>query len=369
MKYEELRRLLQERQKYPGCVRIARAPLINPGFPGTFNLSFTEDPWLKKYGQYVDFDHDYVFSTIQSCVRPQDIPLIDTDKSSKYLGVFEIADLAGIVNLAQKPDYAVLQKKQIEDLITLFRQLGIAPDKIHPSYNTGGSVAQLTKGKYAFDFAVPLDEISKNAFLEAGVPEENLIPDATRDTLLSLHMHRPTPWGYRNEVNINIGSKESPILLDVATLEYMPWKPKFQGDTCDSKNIIGLEEQTCGVSLAGVGLERLCMAINGLKRVQDVDHIAPVYGEFKRLFGTENCVGVESLRALHRIYSDVASYGCVPGRHQKSKIRDLLRNVPEQIEPDQINALLTIHTETQPWHHNLQEGIEPTMQRIEAYRK
>lgn len=42
MKYSDLRQRVLEHPKYEGCVSVERAPLITPGFPGTFNLSFTE---------------------------------------------------------------------------------------------------------------------------------------------------------------------------------------------------------------------------------------------------------------------------------------------------------------------------------------
>ena len=111
---------------------------------------------------------------------------------------------------------------------------------IHPSYNTGGQVKNITKEKYTFDYQVPEDSVSRKAFLKMNIPEENLIKDSTRDTLLCLHVHRPTPWGYRNEINVNIGTKEKPKLLDVATIEYTLWKPEFKGDSMLSKNIVGL---------------------------------------------------------------------------------------------------------------------------------
>ncbi len=368
MKYLELRNKVINWKKHKGCVGIERSPLINPGFPGTFNLSFTEDFWLKEYGRYVDFDHDFIFSTVQSCIRPQDIPLTNTKDSWKYLGVFEMSDLNGVLTLAKRPDFSALQKKQIKELIEFLIKLGFTAKQIHPSYNIGGSVKKITKGRYTFNFQIPEDEVSKEAFLELDIPKENFIRNSTRDTLLSLHVHRPTPWGYRNEINVNIGTHDKPLLLDIATIEYTLWKPIFKGDDALSSNIIGLEDSNDGFSIVAIGIERLNMAINKLKRIQDVDYIKPVYDKWKEIVSEENVLAIESLRALHRLYSDIHSYKLVPGWHQKKKIKHIIQNIPKNLSLDNIKKLLLAHSKTQPWHKNLEDGINVTIKRIEDYR-
>jgi len=367
MEYKILRELVQNHSKYEGCVKVARAPLIHDGFPGTFNLSFTEYPWLKEYGGFVDFDHDYVFSTVQSCIRPNDFPLLHTVDSWKYLGVFEIADLTGAVSLSKKPDYNELQKWQIRELIDFLKKVGIEQDRVHPSYCVGGTVKELTGGRYSFDFLVPKDEISRKAFLEAGVPEKNLIPDRSRDTFLSLHLHRPSPWGYRTEVNVTLGDCNKDELLDIATTEYIPWRPIYTGSDNSKENIIGLEESESGFAISAVGLERLCMAINAFPTVRDVDYISQIYDGYGVIDEAQDELAVESLRALHRIYADVISYGCKPGRHRKEKIRKMLSNIPD-FDKEKLRELLKIHSQTQPWHPELREGIEPTIEKIEMYR-
>ncbi|MBD3319334.1 hypothetical protein GF342_05490 [Candidatus Woesearchaeota archaeon] len=366
MRYEDLRNAVIEHPKYEDCVSIDRAPLLTPGFPGTFNLSFTEDPWLKEYGRYVDFDRDYTFSTIQSCIRPQDTKLLGTEDSWKYLGVFEMSDLTGMINLAERLDPTELVTWQIHELVSFFTSLGIPPDRVHPSYCKGGKVGRLTNGKYSFDREIHEDRISRNAFLSAKVPERNLIPDKSRDTFLALHVHRPTPWGYRNEVNVDIGERGNPKLLDVATVEYLLWAPVFRGDET-SKNIVGLRDLDCSVFITGIGLERLGMAMQGVQRVQDVDYLRPFYQGVEELTGGKDYLAAESLRALHRIYSDVVTRAVRPGKKQKEKIRMLIRNVG-YLELS-IRELLKVHSMIQPWHPDLNEGMEPTIERIRQYRE
>jgi hypothetical protein len=370
MLYQQLRERLENQEKYPGCVKRDRAPLIHPGFPGNFNLSFAELHWLNEYGRYVDFDHDFIFSTIMSCIRPNDFSLLQTRHSWKYLGVFEMADLGGIITSSERPDYKKLQRRRVTELIDFLKSCGLNPDNIYPVYCAGGTVEELTAGKYTFDFSIPEDRISKEAFLENGIPEENLIPDKSRDSFLALHVYgRTSPWGYRNEVNINLGDKENPDLLDIATLEYGMWRPIFKNtDESRAANVCYLKDSLCGFSISVVGLERLCMAINGFHCIRDVDYIAPVYDAYAFIDGVQDELAVESLRALHRIYSDVQSCGCIIGRHQKRKIREFLQNIPSSLSQGRIKELLTIHSATQPWHTNTEQGIEPTIERITEYR-
>ena len=249
--------------------------------------------------------------------------------------------------------------------------LGLDKNRVYITYCAGGNVQELTAGKYAFDFQIPEDKISKEAFLEVGVPEENLIADRSRDTFLALHVYdRASPWGYRNEINFNVGTKENPVFLDIATLEYGRWRPIFK-DRDESKfdNTIGLIEPDCGFFINVFGLERLCMAANGLRKVRDVDYIKPFYDEMKRQNESEDVLAGESLRALHRIYSDIENYKCVPGRHQNKKINHLLSYVYISLTNNDLGELLKLHAEMQPWHDNLKNGIEPTLERIKAYRK
>ncbi len=371
MEYKTLREMVQNHPKYEGCVEVDRAPLINDGFPGTFNLSFTEYHWLREYGKLVDFTHDFVFSTIQSCIRPEDVQLTETQNSWKYLGIFEMSDLTGAIALKKRFSDEIIHSKQISDFVKFLKGLGVPEERIYPSYCTGGSVRDLTGGKYCFNYNIPKDEISRKAFLEAGIPEENLIGDRTRDTFLSVNLRKEEQsggvslayngWGYRNELNILMRNKK---LLDVGTLERFAWTPDWQGE-----QIIGLNDTDCGFSILALGLERLCMVTNGLSRIQDVDYIAPFYERMRKTVGEENLMAAESLRALHRIYSDIDKFSIDDiGRHRKARINKMIKNIPESFSLDSLNELLKVHSETQPWYPELQEGIEPTIERIEMYR-
>ena len=406
MKYQELRDKVQNLEKYEGCVKIDRSQLINPAYPGQFNLSFTEYPWLQEYGRYTDFDHDFAFSTVQSCIRWNDIhqaamcsKLVGNERW-KYLGVFEMADVSGMISLLQRtPDYIEtvkfaretgipfdrvsrirsfdykaneLQTLQTTTLVNFLTSLGIGKDRIYPSYQLGGNISKITGGKYSFDFQTPEDCVGAFSFYEQGI--ENLISDKTRDTLLSVGLKREngegkaaticTPWGYRNEINVNIGTKKRPRFVDVGTLERFLWKPIYEGE-----QIVGLQDINDVVSIGALGLERLCMVVNGLQKVQDIDCIKPVYDAMPNV-GEKVLVG-ESLRAIHRIYADIKTYEInVPKQSSRGeKIKKLARTILDSgLDLKQIAELLKINAQCQPWHPELEGTVDFCLQEIEGFK-
>jgi hypothetical protein len=382
--YETLRTRLQAWPKHPSCRQERRAPVVTPAFPGTFNLSSTEHHWLREYGDFLGWDHDYVFTTVQSCIRLGDFAHIDSEDGARYLGVFEMADLCGEIALAHRPDYRALQGWQIGELVRLLGSLGIPPERIHASYAAGGRIADLTGGRYRFTDAIPPDHLSRDAFRDAGVPEANLTPDATRATLLALHVHRATPWGYRNEIHVDVGNARHPRLVDVATAEYFLWRPRFRGVECRREDIVGLDPLEAGATGIGCGVERLAMVANGLARIHDVDYLEPFYEALAAVLGRalepgDYSVG-ESLRAVHRIEADVRFHPEVDARpgaggsprlsaRRRKKLARLKRSVPRRIQPGELEHLLLVHARAQPWHENLEAAIEPAVRSVVDYRR
>jgi hypothetical protein len=375
MTYRELREYMQKLEKFPGCERRARAPLVHKGFPGTFNLSFTEYDYEKEFGDLSNFYKDLIFSAIQSCVRPQDIDEAIRQGRDlwKYLGVFEMADIGGQIVLSNQKRINECYAHQLRIMIKTLEDLGLDKTKIYPSYNVGGSMNEITKGKYTFDFQIPEDTLSKEQLLKFGIPAENLITDKTRDTFLSLHINKKTPWGYRNEIHYNIGTKEKPILLDIGTLEHFYWFPTYSGEE-SARNINGLENIPHTISIGALGLERLCMAVNGLNRVQDVDYLKIFYDRFKATMPnlTEEQIykAGESIRAMHRIQSDIESNGLGWSDSRKKKRRKIFQVISEnagEINSKQLESLLNIHAESQSWHPELKQGIAPTVDLILNY--
>jgi len=384
MIYQDIREKILNWQKYPGCRPVLRAPLLTPGFPGTFNMSYTEHHWLKEFGSYVNWDHDCIISTVQSCIRLNDLRHLLGDDGYRYLGVFEMADLNGEIALQKTPDYAEMMAWQMSELVTFLGELDIPRERIHASYCAGGEIKYLTRGAYEFPFQVPADVATKNALLQAGVPEGNIIPDRSRDTLLALHIHRPTPWGYRTEIYINIGTLGSPSLLDAATSEYLLFNPVFD-DGIAREHICGLEKSSHGYFGISFGLERLCMAVNGLSNIHEVDYLKEFYDVFRSIVGRPELgkqdyfIG-ESLRALHRVLTDRDFHpeaAVTNGRcgkksmsvRRRKKVASLKKNIPQELHSEGLLSLLKTHSAAQPWHNHLEEMAEVTVREIEEYRK
>jgi len=381
--YKQIRDTLSGWSKHPDCVKVLRAPLITPGFPGTFNMSYTEHHWLQEYGSFTDWDHDFVISTVQSCVRLNDLEQITGKNGWRYLGVFEMADLNGEISLKKKPDYAQAMEWQMRELVRFFKDLDIPADRIYASYCAGGQVRDITRGKYGFPYEVPPDLITKNALVQAGVPKKNLLPDRSRDTFLALHIHRPTPWGYRTEIFVDVSSNGSPRLLDVATSEYLLLKPNFRGDQKTHDQICGLTESENGYWGISFGVERLCQAVNGFDRIHEMDYLRDFYGHLRSLMGRtlqerDYFVG-ESLRVLHRVYTDrdyhpeASVRSEFPGQRdmgfrRRKKAALLKRNIPSCLTPENLRSLLRVHALSQPWHDHLEAAAETTVKEIEEYR-
>jgi hypothetical protein len=260
---------------------------------------------------------------------------------------------------------------QVRALLNLLASLGIKRNRVYPSYNSGGNVAEITKGKYNFKFQIPEDKLAKQVFLEEGIPKENLIKDKSRNTLLALKLEIqlpdgskkkiPSPWAYRNEISINLGTKKKPKLIDIGTIERFVWKPVYKDE-----EIIDLEDIEDEVSIAGVGLERLCMVVNKLKKIQDIDYLRPFYDALK-IKEKKYLVG-ESLRALHRIFADIKKYKLDLSKSRKEKVNKMIRIVlGSGLEENEIRKLLKSNAKNQPWHPELADAVEDTLVEIKEY--
>ena len=215
------------------------------------------------------------------------------------------------------------------------------------------------------------------------MPEANLTADATRATLLALHVHRPTPWGYRNEIHVDMGLPGRPRLIDVATAEYLRWRPRFRASEPRREDILGLEPLETGATGIGVGLERLAMVANSLPRIHDVDYLRPFYEGLREIRGhalrPDDYVAGESLRALHRIEADRRFHPEAAGEREvdggvrlsarrRKKLARLKRNVPVRLGAAPLERLLRAHSALQPWHENLDAAIDTTIAQLVDYR-
>lgn len=356
MTYQDLRKKLKNFKKYPNCKSIERSPLVNPGFHGTFNMSFSEDFLLKEFGGYQYYDHDAVFSMIQKCIRHNDLFNELKRKPEEYLGIFEMSDVFGMIALEDTVDFKKLQFQQVKSIIDLLTDLGIDKKDIYPKYCGGGDVEKLTKGKYTFDKVIPEDNLTLDPLIELGIPEKNIKKDHTRNTFLALNLSSGSaPWGYRCEVEVKNNQNK---LLDVATIELFLWDPVFN----NQNKIVDLKDISYTAALTVTGVERLFTAANKLKDIREIEHIKKLYeaSEGKSL-------GVEYLRTIHQIYSDQKKYDFEISRHKKYIVNKMIRYI--EMSEDKIEKLLKLNADLQPWSPELQQGIKKTIEVIKEYRQ
>jgi len=245
----------------------------------------------------------------------------------------------------------------------LLNQLGVDNNKIYPKYCAGGCLKNITKGKYRFDFIIPEDTITKLALLEAGIPEKNLRPDQTRNTLLALFLNRPIAWGYRTEIEIVV-NHPTKQLLDVGTLEYFCWDPIFNGEY-SSKNIMGLNNISYTLALSVVGIERLAMISQNTKDIRNIDYLKNYYNILRQKY-PKGLIGGEMLRTLHFIIADIKKFKLTIGKHRGYMMNLMARQI--FFELSLVKELLKINAASQPWHAHLKAGVALTVEFIKNYR-
>lgn len=351
---------------------MEKSPVVNNAYPGQFNLSFTESKWLDKFGNYLDINKDFFFSTIQPVIRYNDFKnQILTNKTiHKHLALFDMADLIGAGVFVDKKLGNDFTKLEIHEFIKFFSELGISLDRIYVSNFAGAKVSEATKGKYIFDKFIPPFEFGKNQWIENGVPSENIIQDKSRDTFLALNIYgRPTPWGYRNEIYIKSSNGE---LVDVATLEYLIWHPILK-----DAEIIDLSDYEHFVGLNVIGVERLCMIVNDFQNISQCEHIYPLLLALEKVSPNYNyssaVTAVESVRVLHRIIADIGKSNNL-SKTRREKFNDYLEalhihlnilNISDKMGV--LEKLLELNAKINPHYPELQNSSNNTEKTVETY--
>lgn len=329
MDIKKLRKIVSEIPKFPGTQSIKPASVCNKGFPGTFNLSYSEAEVTELFGQYLDYDREYIYSKIQPVIRYEDWENILNGKDSyRYLGLFDLADVGGAIILK---DNARLNQAVEFSIKSLFRllieELKLDKSNLRISYFGGGSVRATTAGKYDFDFEFPSDD-SIRYWKELGLSDDQFIADHTRDTLLALNVFGlPTPWGFRHEVYYMHQGKE----LDIATFECLIYRPIFD----KNEKVVDLEPWNHAFVISAVGLERLLMVVNYLSDIVECAHIQPlvqkILSQAKRPDNKSAVVLCNAVRTIHRIISDCGGYDEL-SKKRKEKVRSYYKGVVSSCE-------------------------------------
>ena len=321
-----LRKKLSEIPRYEHTVLLKNAPVIHRGFPSCFNLSFAEYEMLENYNGYIKYDHDLIFSKIQPCIRHQDWKTIvdDNNERFRYLSVFDMADISGMIVKQGNTDQEKAAKFVIKSFIDFIKNAGLDIKNLRVSYFSGDTIINATKGKYNIEKIIEADPL-KSYWTELGLKENQLIPDNTRKTLLSLRIYGlPTPWGYRNEINYISNDKE----IDIGTVEYM----RFQPIISDNDEIVDIEPFEDTVAVSAIGVERLVMVLNNFKNIWEIDTVQPLIKKVESIALIKDPINimilVQALRAIHRIVCDGGTYSSL-NRKRGKILRGFYRELSE----------------------------------------
>ncbi|MDP2812594.1 MAG: hypothetical protein Q8O32_02785 [bacterium] len=373
MDIHELRNIIINYPKFPGTQTVSRASVCNDGFPGTFNLSYSEAEMIEHFGQYLDYDKDLIYSKIQPVIRFQDwehIAIAD-EHSYRYLSVFDLADIGGSIVLKQNKNWQKTVQISIDSLAKfLFDVILLDKTKIRISYFQGGDVSQVTKEKYKLNFKLPTDE-TREFWKQHGIQEKQFIPDESRDTLLALNVFGlPTPWGFRHEINYLHNGK----LLDIATFEYLFYRPIFNNNT-----LVGLRRWEHLFVISAVGLERLLMVINNFHHITECSHIRPLVESILNVATekkeSEAEILTQALRAIHLIITDCDSYTNLSPR-RKEKLRSFLKAVISShnklgisLSKTNLEKWFKLNTELQPFYPELKKSVKRTVREVAEAQK
>jgi hypothetical protein len=367
MKYQSMRNLLEEHFiNFDGAKKYRHQSVINKGFPGQFNISFSEPETLKEFGSLINIKNKLIFVRIQPCIRFDDfveiiVPL--SKNSSFYLSVFDMGGICLCYPEAKKI------KERIEKLIKsswdfLINKLVLNPKYLYIKCFSGGNIIQITKGKYKINKDIKQDSLSINQWLNLGLSKENIIFDNSRDTLLTLSTFRPTPWGYRTEILYKFKNCE---LIDIGTIEYLLWSPIFK-----KEKIIDIEKWKNSLFLAVFGLERLNLVVNNYQYIEDCDQINPLFkkilSDSKRKNKLKTLLLSQCIRATQRIMTDSKGYFNL-SRHRKKKFSKYIQTMYQclnnsKILPQKINIYLKINAKLQPWYPELYQNYKLVYQEI-----
>ncbi|MDD5738792.1 MAG: hypothetical protein PHY72_02625 [Candidatus Pacebacteria bacterium] len=363
MKIWEIREQLQNFPKYPGTKKYPPASVCNNGFPSCFNLSMGEAEMHELWGQYLKYDCDLIYSKIQPVIRHEDWQKIldDTENRYRYLSVFDMADVAGLILQKDNVKHREAAEFSISSMLSFIKSLGLDLNKIRVAYFEETNISKATNGKYKIDKNFPTDPMLAYWKENFDLKENQFIASHNRDTMLALNIFGlPTPWGYRNEIFYEHQGK----LLDIGTTEHLMYAPVFN----EQKEVVDIKPFDHSVVVNGVGVERISMIVNDIGNIWDVDTIKPLVNEAEKLFSSgeiEAMQIIQALRVIHRIIADCKSYTNL-NKRRKEYLRGFFKVLPKHIDFNvenlkKIDSLLVLNSELQPFYPELKLSINQTL--------
>ncbi len=372
VKYRELREKVDENARKVGLEIVPPSSTISWLYPGQFAYCLNEEFIWDRYGGFVDSLPRIHFHKIQPVIRWDDFVKyfqeVKKDKAKEdscHLGHFDMSTITGghIIDGEKTNEYESRAFTGLFDF--LINECGLERRKFIVTYFSGARLSEIGVGKngyrkYKFDVEFAPDTRAKKLFSEVGISPSQMKVDPSRDCFLIPNWicGEVAPWGYRNEINYETEQG----LVDIATIERLSLFPLRQND-----EIVGVRPWEKSFVISGTGLERLAMVSEGLKKIQDVENVKPIYEACEK---HENGINTaESLRIFHRIVAD--SRGDLSdrrghGKNRNRKYRKLMGNA-YTLDLPEIQELLQINAEAQPWHPELAEAVDYAVSEIKEY--
>jgi len=364
---KDLRQIIEDFPKRKGTQNIKPDPIVNGGYPGTFNLSYSEGYMLKLFGPNMKV-YDLIVHKIQPAIRYDDfINKILRGSSKTHLSSFDIGDINGAVNLSSNKNHKEISKENVNAMMTFLTNLGFKPSDLYVTAFDGGSLDEINKLSYRREY-------SSNFYIKPDpnieefkkiLPKENVIL-TKKDTFLYIDVKgfNRIPNGYRNEIFF----KTNEGMIDIGTIENLYLMPQKENN-----KIMGYTNEGL-FSVAGIGLERILYCKNNLNHIVECDHIFPLYKEIlvdsKKKDKHNAFVYTEALRSLHRIFSE-NNYKNL-SKHRRRKVTKFLQQIYQisdnhEIPKQNIKKYLEINAQLQDYYPELKEGIDNTLNEISNY--
>lgn len=364
-----LRGLISSIRGFHDCLRIEPAGLVNNGFPGTFNISFSEPEHLATFGQYLNYDRDFIYSKIQPCFRFSDWTEVTTtsNDSKDHLALFHLADIGGAIALSDAKSGNSAVQFAINGLWRfLVESLGLDRHRITVKLFKESTLSQATNSKYPLKMIVPSD-VSSAYWRQLGLQMSNLDDDSSGSTFLALRLFgKSTPWGYRNELLYEFNGR----MIDIATVEHLLYAPVY----ADPQSKLHLWSHR--FVIAAVGLERLLLVSNKLHDISDCDTVKPL----KQLLmaNTESkCTSLvrpicEGIRVLHKINVDAGEMQHL-SRHRRQKIAKILKDILRIAKKSKtdltrpvLERFVKLNARLNPWDNVMQTSIRNSIRELTA---
>lgn len=340
------------------CNVINRASVVNDVDSSSFNYS-VEEPILREYGTFRDINHDYSFGVVQPCIRTRDAAHLEDD--TLHLSQFSIMPLP-FSFYAQKENINDKCARFLHDVLLFLYGLGLDVTRLYVTYFSGGYFdAMVRSPNHVY---LPPDYVTRNTCLAAGIPEQNIIPNATTDTFLcSSRFSEEFYAGYRYEVFYEIRPE---IRCEIATGETLLWLQKTQEFQTE------LLEMPGAALVVGLGLERCIMAIEDKVEISQISMIEPLVNALRIEEGAAFKL-VDSLRAIQLIFHDVEGYSKL-NRHQRNHVRMFFHRIVTitrkySISDDILGELLQKNTEIQGPIIGISSCIDTVLSEIKLYEQ